>query len=168
VTHISAIFLLVPIGIINEEDIQVLNIMKNLLGDGFRKNTMLVFTHAEQHQLATLTDRIKEFLSSEISLPFLDFCQGGIHFSGALSGELVAEHGQEYEAKVKHKVLCLRQNLFETIMAQNNVKVNFAEKIEHLSNHNTVVEKEEIPIREKPKPMKTETPSKRQAETTKK
>lgn len=53
-----------------------------ILGEGFKRNTMLVFSRSEQHQLSTLTDRLKEFLASEISLPFLDFCQGGIHFSG--------------------------------------------------------------------------------------
>lgn len=56
--------------------------MANILGEAFKRNTMLVFTHAEQHQLSTLTERLKEFLASEISLPFLDFCQGGVHFSG--------------------------------------------------------------------------------------
>jgi GTPase SAR1 family protein len=125
VTHLSAVFLLVPIGIINEEDIQVLNTMKTLLGDAFKRNTMLVFTHAEQHQLTTLTDRLKEFLSSEISLPFLEFCQGGVHFSGALNGELCQELGHDYENKVKTKVICLRQNILESIVNSSDVKVDF-------------------------------------------
>jgi len=125
VTHVSSVFLLVPIGIINEEDIQVLNTMKTLLGEGFKRNTMLVFTHAEQHQLSTLTERLKEFLSSEISLPFLEFCQGGVHFSGALNGELCQELGPDYENKVKSKVTCLRQNLLESIMNSTDVKVDF-------------------------------------------
>jgi len=133
VTFLSAIFLAVPIGVLNEEDIQVLNTMKTLLvvGDSFKKNTMLVFTHAEKHQLSTLTERVKEFLGSEISQPFLDFCQGGIHFSGALNGELCHELGDDYEEVVRNKVTCLRQNLLEAIMNSTDVKVEFGGNSTH-------------------------------------
>jgi hypothetical protein len=57
----------------------------SLSGESFKKHTFLVFTNAEKHQLSTLGDRVKEFVSSEISLPFLDFCQGGVLFTGAFS-----------------------------------------------------------------------------------
>jgi len=125
VTHISAVFFMLPIKCINEEDLQTLSIMKGLLGEGFKKNTFLIFTHADAHQLSTLSERLNEFLSSEISLPFLDFCRGGIHFTGAVNGELAAELGASYEKSACSKISCLRQNLCEAIMEAEDVKVDF-------------------------------------------
>jgi len=129
VTRLSAVFLLFPINSsLNEEDLQVLNVMKGLFGEVFKKNTFLVFTHSDFHQLSTLTERVNEFLSSEISAPFLEFCQGGIHFSGVINGELASELGPVYVQKVQHKVICLRQNLLESIMATEDIKIEFSQK----------------------------------------
>jgi len=58
----------------------------------------------------------------------LDFCRGGIHFSGAVNGELVSELGPSYEKIVKNKTTCLRQNLLEAIMATEDVRIDFLGK----------------------------------------
>jgi len=58
----------------------------------------------------------------------LDFCRGGIHFSGAVNGELASELGDSYEKIVRHKTTCLRQNLLEAIIATENVRVDFTVK----------------------------------------
>jgi len=144
VTFLSAVFFLLPINnAINEEDLQALSVMKGLLGDGFKKNTFLIFTHADCHQINTLAERVNEFLTSEISLPFLDFCRDGIHFSGAVNGELVAELGDSYEKIAKHKTTCLRQNLLEAIMGTENVKVDFTVKSESKTEKESKEPKEE-------------------------
>jgi len=125
ITHLSAIILTIPIDhVINEEDINVLSIFKGILGDSLKKNTLLVFTKCEQHQFETLAERLNEFLSSEVSLPFLDLCQGGIRFSGAISGEMAKELGTGYETKIISKVVRLRQNILETIVALEDVNID--------------------------------------------
>jgi len=70
-----------------------------------------------------LGDRLNEFLESEISAPFLDFCQGGIFFTGAISGESVIEYGEIYATKVKRKVVCLRQCLIDAIISTENIQI---------------------------------------------
>jgi GTPase SAR1 family protein len=127
VTHLSCVLFLVPIGVISEEDLQLLNVVKQLLGEGFKKNTVLVFTRAENFPLATLADRLKEFLASEISAPFLDVCQAGVYFSGTVTGELVNELGKDYENKVSQKVTCLRQALLDAVLQLSDVKVDFSQ-----------------------------------------
>lgn len=53
-TSISAIFLCVPLtGVLNEEDLETLNNVAAFLGDGFKKNTILLFTKADTFQLGT-------------------------------------------------------------------------------------------------------------------
>jgi len=125
VTHLSAVFFVLPLGTLTEEDVQILSTMRSLLGDEFKKHTYLVFSHAEQHQLATLIARAKEFVSSEVSLPFLDFCQGGILFSGAINGELCSELGQEFQKLTLKKVTSLRHSLLEAAMGQLDRRLDF-------------------------------------------
>jgi len=81
----------------------------------------MLFTKADTFQLETLQSRVSEFLGSQISHPFVDFCQGGIYFTGAAAGEMVAEYGQVYEKKAKHKVACLRQYLIDAIVGFDDV-----------------------------------------------
>jgi len=126
VTSLSAVLFVLPLNlVINEEDIMALTVLKSMLGDAFRKNTYLVLSHADCHQLTTLNERITEFLSSELSLPFLDFCRGGVHFTGATDGELSVELGKNYENIAKSKVTCLRQNLLEAIISKEDIKLDF-------------------------------------------
>jgi len=91
------------------------------LGDDFKKNTILLFTKGDTFQLETLQTKVASFLASPISAPFVDFCQGGIYFTGAVAGEMVAEYGEVYEKKAKHKVTCLRQYLIDAIVACDDV-----------------------------------------------
>jgi len=122
VTTIAAIFLLYPVtSVLNEEDLETLSAISSFLGDSFRKNTMLLFTQADTYQLETLKSRVTEFLSSPISAPFVEFCQGGIYFAGSIAGEMVAEYGDVYQQKAKVKVGCLRQHLIDAIVSCPNV-----------------------------------------------
>jgi len=91
------------------------------LGEDFKKNTILLFTKGDTFQLETLQSKVASFLASPISAPFVDFCQGGIYFTGAVAGEMVAEYGEVYEKKAKHKVTCLRQYLIDAIVACDDV-----------------------------------------------
>jgi len=122
VTTISAVFLVIPVShVFTEEDLETLNQVSSFLGDGFKKNTMIVFSQADTYQLDALQGRISEFLSSPVSLPFINFCQGGIYFTGAVSGESVSEYGEAYETKAKKKVICLRQHLIDAVIACSDV-----------------------------------------------
>jgi len=91
------------------------------LGDDFKKNTILLFTKGDTFQLETLQTKVASFLASPISAPFVDFCQGGIYFTGAVAGEMVAEFGEVYAKKARHKVTCLRQYLIDAIVSCNDV-----------------------------------------------
>lgn len=129
VTNISAVFILIPLNeVMHEEDMSTIQIAKDLLGDIYKKNTFLIFTKADMYQVESLHHRITEFLECDVSSPFLDFCRGGIYFSGTINGELVAELGEAYENKIKSKVVSLRQCLIETIVATDDVKVDFHSK----------------------------------------
>jgi len=122
VTSISAVFILFPItSVLNEEDLETLTVISAFLGDDFKKNTILLFTKGDTFQLETLQSKVASFLASPISAPFVDFCQGGIYFTGAVAGEMVAEYGEVYEKKAKHKVTCLRQYLIDAIVACDDV-----------------------------------------------
>jgi len=122
VTTISAVFLVIPVShVFTEEDLETLNQVSAFLGDGFKKNTMIVFSQADTYQLEALQGRISEFLSSPVSIPFVNFCQGGIFFTGAVSGESASEYGEAYETKAKKKVICLRQHLIDAVIACTDV-----------------------------------------------
>jgi len=86
------------------------------LGDGFKKNTILLFTKADTFQLDSLQGKVAEFLESGNAVPYVNFCQGGIYFTGAVAGELASEYGEMYETKTKHKVSCLRQHIIDAIV----------------------------------------------------
>jgi len=123
-TKISSIFILVPAtSVLNEEDLEMLRLVKEFLGESFTKNTFLVFTKSDMFKLETLKVKISEFLDSAISQPFIEFCQGGIFFSGAVSGELAGEYGEAYEQKTKEKVCCLRQYLIDGIVGTEDRKL---------------------------------------------
>jgi len=122
VTSISAIFLLFPVtNVFNEEALETLSVVSAFLGESFNKNSVLLFTKADTFQLETLQSRVSEFLSSKVSHPFVEFCQGGIYFTGAAAGEMVAEYGEVYDRKAKHKVACLRQYLIDAIVGFDDV-----------------------------------------------
>jgi len=118
VTTLSAVFIMTPLtSVLNQEDLKTLTEIQEFLGEHAKKITFLVFTKADTVQLETLGSRLDEFLKSELSLQFLEFCQGGIYFTGALSGESVEEYGDVYVSKVKRKVITLRQCLISALVS---------------------------------------------------
>jgi hypothetical protein len=74
----------VPLGIVREPDLGYLASLKKLIGERLRRNTFLVFTHADEYRIDTLHEILKSFLESEIAAPYLDLCRGGIKLSGML------------------------------------------------------------------------------------
>jgi len=127
ITSISCIFIVVPFtSVLNQEDLMALNAIQEFLGtsDTVRSKVFLVFSKADAFQLENLGDRLNEFLESEISKLYLEFCRGGIYFTGAISGESVLEYGEIYASKVKRKVVCLRQCLINAILASEPVPIN--------------------------------------------
>jgi hypothetical protein len=150
-TKISAIFILIPAAsTLNEEDLEMLKLVKEFLGESFTKNTFLVFTKSDMFKLETLKIKITEFLESAISQPFVEFCQGGIYFSGmshltpvasdlvlffcpdflnsnrisgAVCGELAGEYGETYVEKTQEKVFSLRQYLVDAVVATQDKKL---------------------------------------------
>jgi len=123
-TRLSAIFILIPVtAVLIEEDLELLRLVKQFLGDSFRKNTFLIFSKADMFKIENLQAKISEFLQSSISQPFLEYCQGGMFFSGATSGELVSEYGETYEQRTREKVTLLRQYLIDTIMSTEDKKL---------------------------------------------
>jgi len=107
--------------VFNEEDLETLSVVASFLGDDYKKNTILLFTKGDTFQLETLQAKVASFLASPISAPFVEFCQGGIYFTGAVAGEMVAEFGEVYAKKARHKVTCLRQYLIDAIVSCNDV-----------------------------------------------
>jgi len=127
ITSISCIFIVVPFtSVLNQEDLMALNAIQEFLGtsDTVRSKVFLVFSKADAFQLENLGDRLNEFLESEISKLYLEFCRGGIYFTGAISGESVLEYGEMYASKVKRKVVCLRQCLINAILASEPVPIS--------------------------------------------
>jgi len=127
ITSISCVFIVVPFtSVLNQEDLQALNAIKEFLGtsETVRSKVFLVFSKADAFQLENLSDRLNEFLESEISKLYLEFCLGGIYFTGAISGESVLEYGEMYASKVKRKVVCLRQCLIEAVLASDPVPIS--------------------------------------------
>jgi len=127
VTCISCVFIVVPFtSVLNQEDLQALNAIQEFLGttEMVKSKVFLVFSKADAFQLENLSDRLNEFLESDISKTYLDFCRGGIYFTGAISGESVLEYGEMYASKVKRKVVCLRQCLIDAILASDPVPIS--------------------------------------------
>jgi len=127
VTSLSAVFLVFPFtSVFNQEDLQTLNCIQEFLGstDVVKSKVYLIFSKADSFQLENLCDRLNEFLESEISKAFMEFCRGGIYFTGAISGESVLEYGEIYATKVKRKVVCLRQCLIDAIAASEPVPLS--------------------------------------------
>jgi len=118
--------------------------------------------------LETLQSKVASFLASPISAPFVDFCQGGIYFTGAVAGEMVAEYGEVYEKKAKHKVICLRQYLIDAIVACDDVHLPpsfWPPKVEKppaaasaVTPAVTPAKTSKEPSRQKTEPPKTEKP----------
>jgi len=127
ITTISAVFIVVPFtSVLNQEDLQALNTIQDFLGnsDSVKSKVFLIFSKADAFQLENLGDRLNEFLESDISKAFLDFCRGGIFFTGAISGESVLEYGEVYATKVKRKVVCLRQCLIDAILSSEPISIS--------------------------------------------
>jgi hypothetical protein len=62
--------------------VTIINHIKGILGDKLKKNTFLVFTHADEYRLETVNEMLTKFLESDIADYFLEYCQGGIRLSG--------------------------------------------------------------------------------------
>jgi len=102
-----------------------LNAVQEFLGtsDVVKSKVFLIFSKVDSFQLENLSDRLNEFLESDISKAFLEFCRGGIYFTGAINGESVLEYGEIYATKVKRKVVCLRQCLIDAIVASEPIPI---------------------------------------------
>jgi len=127
VTSLSAVFIVFPFtSVLNQEDLQALKSIQEFLGDSdiVKSKVFLLFSRADSFQLENLGDRLNEFLESDISKEFLDFCRGGIYFTGAISGESVLEYGEMYATKVKRKVVCLRQCLIDAILSSEPIPIS--------------------------------------------
>lgn len=119
---ISAIFVLVPLGVIREPDLGYLASLKKLVREGLRRNTFLVFTHADEYRQETLHEILKSFLESEVAASYMDLCRGGIKLSGLVNSEMCAEFGKVYEDNATKKVFAFRDSLIKTIIAQDTIK----------------------------------------------
>jgi len=127
ITSISCVFIVVPFtSVLNQEDLQALIAIQEFLGTSeiVKSKVYLIFSKSDAFQLENLGDRLNEFLESDISKTYLEFCRGGIYFTGAISGESVLEYGEMYASKVKRKVVCLRQCLIDAILTSEPVPIS--------------------------------------------
>jgi len=127
ITSISCVFIVVPFtSVLNQEDLMAITAIQEFLGttEIVKSKVYLIFSKSDAFQLENLGDRLNEFLESDISRSYLEFCRGGIFFTGAISGESVLEYGEMYASKVKRKVVCLRQCLIESILASEPVPIS--------------------------------------------
>jgi len=84
ITNISAVFIVFPFtSVLNQEDLHTLNAVQEFLGtsDVVKSKVFLIFSKVDSFQLENLSDRLNEFLESDISKAFLEFCRGGIYFT---------------------------------------------------------------------------------------